>query len=93
MSFDLGPEHMAVVLLIVLAVGRLKRWIGKDYAPFVALVLGWLGAVPLIIWEERAAPSWGVFLSGMFIEGTMLGLVAMGSYDTLIKKTGLGKWL
>lgn len=93
MNFDLGPEHVAVVLLIVLVVGWLKRWINKEYASFVALVLGWLGAVLLIIWEERMVPSWGVLLSGVFIEGTILGLVAMGGYDTAVKKTGLRKWL
>lgn len=93
MSLDLGPEHMALVLLIVLIVGRLKRWVGKGHAPFVALLLGWLGAVPLIIWQERTVPSWSVLLSGVLVEGTILGLVAMGGYDTAVKKTGLRKWL
>jgi len=59
----------------------------------VALLLGRLGAVPLVIWQERAVPGWGVLLSGMLVEGTILGLVAMGGYDTAVKRTGLRRWL
>ncbi|MGE5572917.1 MAG: hypothetical protein ACM3ZU_07875 [Bacteroidota bacterium] len=93
MEFNVGPEHLAVVFAIILVAGRLKRLVRKDLVPFLALVLGWLGAVPLIIWQERTVPSWGVLLSGMFIEGTILALVAMGGYDTAVKKTGLRRWL
>lgn len=83
MTLSLGLEHAAVVAMIIWVVDLLKKkWINKDYAPGIAVILGFICAVPLIIWRDGALPSGASqIFSTVFIEGIVLGFGAMGSYD------------
>lgn len=89
MELNLGVEHLGLLFFVTIVVELLKKkGLNVDYAPFVAFLLGWLGAIPLIIWQERAVLGWGVLLSGVFIEGSLVAMVAMGGYDTVKKLLG-----
>lgn len=94
MDLSLGPEHLGLLLFIMVVLEFLKkRGLNDDYAPFVALALGWLGALPLIIWQERMMLAWPVILAGMFVEGSAVACFAMGGYDLAVKKGGLRRLL
>ena len=89
MDINIRPEHLGLLFLISVVLEFLKKkGLNSDYAPFVAFLLGWLGTIPIMIWQGKELSGWLVVFSAVFVEGSLIAMVSMGGYDTVKKLIG-----
>jgi hypothetical protein len=72
-----------LVTLVLIGTDLIKRWLPwlpTRLVPLVPIILGWLLAVPAIIFTRGEAPPFLILVSGVFLEGLKVAAVAMATY-------------
>lgn len=70
---------VGLVAVVIALTDRLKPHIADRYVPLVPVALGFVLAVPAVVWARGPMPL-SVLLSGAVLEGLKLALSAMGAF-------------
>jgi len=80
-DFALIDASIGLVIALLTQAIRKNIMVKSRFWPVIPFVLGWLLAVPIIVWVGKGIPPFWVFVAGIFWEGAKAGTAAIVWYD------------